>query len=44
MHDWVKLIWVLQFLNQAIGDDQIIGDENIYEVLNYVDAPYATHH
>ena len=38
IHDWGKLRRVLQFLIQTIGDDIIIADENIYEVLNYVDT------
>ena len=32
---------VLKFLSQTIGDNSFIGDVNIYEVLNYVDASYG---
>ena len=41
--DWVKLRRVIQFLSQTIGDYRVIGAENIYEVLTYVDASYDTH-
>ena len=34
---------VLKFLIQTIGGDCVIGDDNIYEVLTYVDASYAIH-
>ena len=40
---WGKLRRVLQFLSQTIGDDHLIGAENIYEILTYMDASYATH-
>ena len=43
IHDWGKLRRVLQLISQTIGDDLVIGAENIYEVLSYVDASYATH-
>ena len=43
IHDWGKLRRVLQFLSQTIGYNHVIGADNIYEVLNYVDASYATH-
>ena len=43
VHDWIKLRRVLQFPSQNIGDDRVIGDDNIYESLTYVDASYATH-
>ena len=43
IHDCGKLRQVLQFLNQTIGDDHAIGDENIYEVLTYVDMSYGTY-
>ena len=34
---------MLKLLYQNIGDDIIIWDDNIYEVLTSVDATYATH-
>ena len=43
INDWGKLRQVLQFLIQTIGDNCFIRDDNIYEVLTYVDALYATH-
>ena len=43
IHDWGKLRQVLQFITQNIGDDCVIGAENIYEVLTYVEASYSTH-
>ena len=43
IHDYGKLRRVLQFLSQTIGDDRIVGADNIYEVLTYADASYATH-
>ena len=43
VRDWVKLRGVLQFLSQTIRDNRVIGADNMYEVLNYMDASYATH-
>ena len=43
IHDWGKLRRVLQLLSQTIRDNRVIGAENMYEVLNYMDASYATH-
>ena len=43
IHDWGKLRRVLKFLSQTIGYDCVIGAENIYEVLTYVDPSYVTH-
>ena len=43
IHDWGKMIQVLQLPSQTIGKDCVIGDDNIYEVLTYVDASYSTY-
>ena len=43
IYDWGKLIQVLQFLSKTIEDNNVIGSENIYEVLTYVDVSYATY-
>ena len=43
IHGWVKLIRVLKSLNQTIGENLVIGDENLYKILNFMDMPYATH-
>ena len=34
--------WVLKSLNQTIGEKCVIGDDNIYELLTYVDTSYTT--
>ena len=31
IHDWVKLRRLLQFLSQTIGDNHVIGADNIYD-------------
>ena len=43
IHDWGKLRRVLQLLKQTIGEDHIIGAENIYEMLTYMDTSYDPH-
>ena len=43
IHDWGKLRGVLQFLSQTIWGYRVIGADNIYEVLTYVEASYAMH-
>ena len=43
INDWGKRRQVLQFPSQTIGGNCVIGDENIYEVLPYVEASYYTH-
>ena len=43
IHNWGKLRRLLQLLIQAIGGDCVKGVDNIYELLTYVEAPYATH-
>ena len=43
IHDWGKMRLVLQFVNQIIRDYRVIGDDNTYEVLTYLDASYAMH-
>ena len=40
---WGKLRLLLQLMNQTMGENHAIGYENIYEVLTYVGAQYATH-
>ena len=42
-YDLGKLRLVLQFLNQTIGGDCIIGSDNIYEMLTYKDTSYTPH-
>ena len=44
IQDWGKMRRVLEFLNQTIGDNCVIGANNIYEVLTYVDTSYAIHY
>ena len=43
IYDWGEMRLVLQFLGQSIGDYCVIEDDNLYEVLTYVDVSYATH-
>ena len=38
-----KLRRVLNFLNKKKGGDCVIGYDNIYYILTYVDDSYATH-
>ena len=37
------MIQVIKFLSQTIGEDCVMGAENIYEVLNFVNTSYDTH-
>ena len=43
IHYGGKLRRLLQLLSKTIGKDFVIGADNIYEVLNYVDASYYMH-
>ena len=43
IHDWGKLRRLLQFLSQTIGDDCVLGSDNIYYVLTYMDTSYDKH-
>ena len=43
IHYWGKMIQWLQLPSQTIGDDHVIGADNIYEVLTYVDTSYDMH-
>ena len=43
-YTWLgKTETIYQILSQNIGYDRVIGADNLYEVLTYLDTSYATH-
>jgi hypothetical protein len=41
--DWGKLKRLLQFLNQTIDDERIMGADDLFSLLTWIDASYGIH-